>query len=122
GVMHRSAPTGTSRGRPALTLGLLAFGMLIIATDFNIVYVALPTIGRELGFSVQTLQCVVSAYAVTWGGFLLLGGRAVDRIGPRRMFVFALALYGLASLAGGLAGSVGSLVGARALQGIGAAV
>jgi len=96
--------------------------MLIIATDFNIVYVALPTIGRELGFSVHTLQWVVSGYAVTWGGFLLLGGRAVDRLGPRRMFIFALALYGVASLVGGLADSSGWLVGARAVQGIGAAV
>lgn len=121
-VMPRSARTGTSRGRPALTLALLAFGMLIIATDFNIVYVALPTIGRELGFSVQTLQWVVSGYAVTWGGFLLLGGRAVDRLGPRRMFISALALYGVASLVGGLANSAAWLVGARALQGIGAAV
>lgn len=119
--MPRSPWAGTSRGRPALTLAVLAFGMLIIATDFNIVYVALPTIGRELGFSVQTLQWVVSGYAVTWGGFLLLGGRAVDRLGPRRMFAFALALYGMASLVGGLADSAVWLVGARAVQGIGAA-
>lgn len=108
--------------RSARKLALLAFAMLIISIDFNIVYVALPRIGHELNFSSQTLQWVVSGYAVTWGGFLLLGGRAVDRLGPRRMFVLALSLYGIASLVGGLAREAGWLVGARAVQGVGAAV
>jgi MFS family permease len=96
--------------------------MLIIAIDFNIVYVALPEIGHALDFSAQSLQWVVSAYAVTWGGFLLLGGRAVDRLGPRRMFVSALGLYAVSSMFGGFASNGGLLLGARAFQGLGAAV
>ncbi len=108
--------------RSGLKLALLAFSMLIIAIDFNIVYVALPSIGDQLGFTPQTLQWVVSAYAVTWGGFLLLGGRAVDRLGPRRMFLCALGVYAVSSLIGGFASDAGLLVGARALQGVGAAL
>jgi EmrB/QacA subfamily drug resistance transporter len=109
------------RRRTGLTLALLAFAQLIIALDYNIVYVALPEIGGDLGFSGQTLQWVVSAYAVTFGGFLLLGGRAADLAGRRRMFVFALVLYGLSSLVGGLAPDQGLLVAARAVQGLGGA-
>ncbi|WP_131736120.1 MFS transporter [Actinomadura roseirufa] len=103
-------------------LALLAFAQLIIAIDFNIVYVALPDIGRELGFSTQSLQWVVSAYAVGFGGFLLLGGRAADRFGARRLFVFGLLLFGLACLAGGLAVTPAMLMAARAVQGLGAAL
>ncbi|MFI6643560.1 MFS transporter [Streptomyces sp. NPDC050504] len=104
------------------TLALLAFSQLIVALDYNIVYVALPDIGRELGFSAQSLQWVVSAYAVGLGGFLLLGGRAVDRLGARRMFVAGLTLYGISSLVGGLAEGPGPLVAARVVQGIGGAL
>ncbi|MEE4493293.1 MFS transporter [Streptomyces sp. BE230] len=108
--------------RPGLVLALLAFAQFISAIDYNIVYVALPDIGRALGFTTQSLQWVVSAYAVALGGLLLLGGRAADLLGPRRMFALALWLYGLASLAGGLATSPGILVAARAVQGIGGAL
>ncbi|GAA1858260.1 MFS transporter [Actinomadura bangladeshensis] len=108
--------------RPAAALALLAFAQLIISLDYNIVYVALPEIGSELGFSAQTLQWVVSAYAVAFGGFLLLGGRAVDLFGPRRVFMAGLALYAVSSLAGGLAGSPVPLVAARAVQGLGGAL
>lgn len=101
---------------------LLAFSQLIVALDYNIVYVALPDIGRELGFSTQSLQWVVSGYAIGFGGFLLLGGRAVDRLGARRMLVLGLALYGISSLAGGLAADPGLLVAARAVQGLGGAL
>ncbi|XVQ06962.1 MFS transporter [Spirillospora sp. CA-255316] len=111
-----------SRSRPGLALALLAFAQLIIALDFNIVYVALPEIGRELSFSDQGLQWVVSAYAVVFGGFLLLGGRASDLLGRRRMFALALALYAGSSLAGGLAQGPGLLIAARAVQGIGGAL
>ncbi|WP_327133099.1 MFS transporter [Streptomyces sp. NBC_01343] len=104
-----------------LTLALLAFAQLIISIDYNIVYVALPDIGSGLGFSAQTLQWVVSAYAVAFGGFLLLGGRACDLFGPRRMFVLGLALYAGSSLLGGLAGTPEVLIAARAIQGIGGA-
>ncbi|HEX4815969.1 MAG TPA: MFS transporter, partial [Nonomuraea sp.] len=103
-------------------LALLAFAQFISAIDYNIVYVALPEIGRQIGFSTQTLQWVVSAYAVAFGGFLLLGGRAADLLGRRRMFAVALALYGIASLAGGLATSPGLLIAARAVQGLGGAL
>lgn len=108
--------------RPGLTLALLAFAQLIISIDYNIVYVALPEIGGSLGFSAQTLQWVVSAYAVAFGGFLLLGGRASDLFGPRRMFVLGLTLYAASSLAGGLADAPWPLVAARAVQGLGGAL
>lgn len=105
-----------------MRLALLAFTQLIVTIDYNIVYVALPDIGKALGFSAQSLQWVVSAYAVGVGGALLLGGRLVDRIGPRRMFMLGLALYGVSSLVGGLAQNAGMLVAARAVQGIGGAL
>ncbi|TDD78929.1 MFS transporter, partial [Actinomadura darangshiensis] len=108
--------------RDRLRLGLLALTQLIVALDYNIVYVALPDIGRTLGFSPSSVQWVVSAYAVGLGGLLLFGGRAVDRIGPRRMFMTGLALYGVASLAGGLASGSEVLVAARAVQGAGGAL
>lgn len=110
--------TGARRGA---ALALLAFAQLIYSLDINIVFVALPEIGAGLGFSGQTLQWVVSAYMVFCGGFLLFGGRAADLIGQRRMFIFALSLYALSSLAGGLASSPAVIVAARGVQGIGAA-
>ncbi|MFI6796051.1 MFS transporter [Streptosporangium canum] len=116
-----SGPTPRRR-RLGWTLALLAFAQLITALDFNIVFVALPEIGRDLGFSAHTLQWVTSAYAVAYGGFLLLGGRAADLLGRRRLFVVALLLYALSSLVGGLAESSGLLVAARAVQGLGGAL
>lgn len=103
-------------------LALLALSQLITALDFFIVVVALPDIGSDLGFSAQALQWVSSAYAVTYGGFLLFGGRAADLLGRRRMFVLALALFAVSSLAGGLAQSQELLIAARAVQGIGGAL
>jgi EmrB/QacA subfamily drug resistance transporter len=114
-----SKPQAPRLGR---SLVLLAMAQLIFSLDVNIVFVALPEIGADLGFSNQTLQWVVGAYVVFAGGFLLLGGRAADLLGRRRMFVLALALYAFASLAGGLAGSPGVIISARAVQGIGAAL
>ncbi|MDP4502188.1 MFS transporter [Nonomuraea turcica] len=108
--------------RPGLRLALLAFTQLIVALDYNIVYVALPDIGSALGFTAQSVQWVVSAYAIGLGGLLLLGGRAVDKLGARRMFVLGLTLYGVASLAGGLAADSGVLIAARAVQGVGGAL
>ncbi|MEV8435843.1 MFS transporter [Actinosynnema sp. NPDC051121] len=116
-------PTATPSARrlgPALLL--LGFAQLIITVDFNIVYVALPGIGDALGFSAQTLQWVISAYAVAFGGLLVLGGRAADLLGRRRMFVLALTVYALASLIGGLAPNTGVMIAARALQGLGGAL
>ncbi|MGN5631014.1 MFS transporter [Streptomyces sp. AC154] len=114
------APARSKRASAA-TLALLAFAQLIISVDYNIVYVALPRIGSGLGFSAQHLQWVISAYAVAFGGFLLLGGRACDLFGPRRTFVLGLSLYGVSSLAGGLATGPALLIAARAVQGIGGA-
>ena len=108
--------------RDRLRLGLLALTQLIVALDYNIVYVALPDIGHTLSFGPQSVQWVVSAYSVGLGGLLLFGGRAVDRLGPRRMFMTGLALYGVASLVGGLSPDSGVLVAARAIQGAGGAL
>lgn len=108
--------------RPRAVLALLASAQLIVAVDFDIVFVALPQIGHELDFSAQSLQWVVSAYTVVLGGFLLIGGRAADRVGGRRVFLAGAAIFGTASLAGGLAGLPGLLVAARAVQGLGAAL
>lgn len=118
GAATMAGGTGTKRGA---TLALLAFAQLIIALDLNIVFVALPEIGSSLGFSGQTLQWVVSAYTVFTGGFLLFGGRAADLIGQRRVFIFALWLYALSSVVGGLAWSPELIIAARAVQGIGGA-
>ncbi|MFB7335739.1 MFS transporter [Streptomyces adustus] len=119
--MSASSPA-RSAGRSGTKMALLAFCMLIFSVDYNIVYVALPEIGREVGFSAQSLQWVVSAYSVGLGGALLIGGRAVDRLGARRILVLALGLYGVASMAGGLAGSPGLLIAARVVQGLGGAL
>ena len=108
--------------RQASTLALLAFAMLIVSLDQYIVVVALPEIGRELGYSAQTLQSVISTYAVASAGFLLLGGRAADLVGPRRVFVSGLALYAVGSLVGGLAPAPEVLLAARAVQGLGGAL
>lgn len=114
-----AAPT---RDRRAATLALLSFAMLIVSLDQYIVVVALPEIGRVLGYSPQTLQLVISAYAVASSGFLLFGGRAADLLGQRRMLVVGLMLYGVASLAGGLARGPEIQLTARAVQGLGGAL
>src|ERR671918_218778 len=103
-------------------LALLGFAMLIVSLDQYIVVVALPEIGRDLGYSAETLQTVISAYAVASAGFLLLGGRAADVVGRRRVFVMGLALYAGGSLAGGLATSAGVQLAARSVQGLGGAL
>jgi EmrB/QacA subfamily drug resistance transporter len=104
------------------TLTLLALAQLLYALDLNIVFVALPEIGRDLGFPGQTQQLVVSAYVVFAGGFLLFGGRAADLLGRRRMFVLAVSLYAVSSLAGGLAPSREVIIMARAVQGVAGAL
>ncbi len=94
----------------------------MVILDISVVNVALPSIRTGLGFTQQDLQWVVNAYTVTFAGFLLLGGRAADLLGRRRVFVGGLLLMALASLIGGVADSQATLVGARAAQGVGAAV
>lgn len=118
--IDEQAATGDRRLGLALTV--LACAQLVTALDFNIVYVALPEIGLRLGFSPQSLQWVFSAYSVMFGGFLLLGGRAADLFGRRRMFILGLALYASSSLLGGLAQSPLAIIAARAIQGLGGAV
>ncbi|MFI6518235.1 MFS transporter [Spirillospora sp. NPDC050679] len=118
-----TSPDNTTTGaRSRWVLGLLAFSSLITSLDFTIVYVALPDIAREVGLSGHATQWVISAYAIFFGGFLLLGGRSADLLGRRRMFVLGMLLFGGASLLGGLATSPATLIAARALQGIGGAV
>ena len=94
----------------------------MVILDLSIVNVALPSIQSSLGFSSPELQWVVDAYAITFAGFLMFGGRAADHFGQRRTFVAALLLFGLASLAGGVAPSQEVLVGARAVQGFAGAL
>ena len=96
--------------------------MMIVSLDQYIVVVALPDIGRDLGYSPQTLQSVVSAYAIASSGFVLLGGRASDRLGRRRVLLVGLSLYLIASLGGGLASSAAEQLTARAVQGLGGAL
>ncbi|MGC0416288.1 MFS transporter [Embleya sp. AB8] len=123
-----SAPAGpgTSSGSAGRhlgwTLALLALAQSIYALDLNIVFVALPEIGSDLGFPGQTQQLVVSAYVVFAGGFLLVGGRAADLLGRRRTFVVALSGYAVSSLAGGLAPNAGTIIAARAVQGVAGAL
>jgi MFS family permease len=103
-------------------LALLCGAFFMVILDANIVVVALPSIEADLGFSEQGLQWVISAYALTFAGLLLLGGRAADLLGRRRLFMIGLLCFTLASLVCGLAWSPGALIGARAAQGIGAAI
>jgi len=105
-----------------LALALLALTQFVIVLDASIVNVALPSIGRALHFSQDDLSWVVNAYTLSFGGFLLLGGRLADLLGRRRLFIAGLVLFSLASLLGGLAQSDVWLVAARAVQGLGAAM
>src|SRR5256714_5045110 len=105
-----------------IALALLCVAQFVVVLDASIVNVALPTIGRALHFSESSLPWVVNAYVLTFGGFLLLGGRVADLIGRRRVFMSGLVLSALASLAGGLAVDSGQLIAARAVQGLGAAI
>jgi EmrB/QacA subfamily drug resistance transporter len=105
-----------------LALLLLAMTQFVVVIDASIVNVALPSIGSHLHFARADLSWVVNAYTLTFGGFLLLGGRLADLLGRRRMFMLGLALFSVASFAGGIAQSEGWLLAARAIQGLGAAI
>ena len=105
-----------------LALALLSAVQFMVVLDIAVVNVALPSIKVDLGFSEQDLQWVVSAYALVFGGFLLLGGRAADVLGRRRVFAVGLVAFTVASLVAGLAWSEPSLIAARAFQGLGAAI
>jgi EmrB/QacA subfamily drug resistance transporter len=118
--MMNTAPIPEIRRWRAFAVLAVSFFMTIV--DLTIVNVALPTIGRELHISESDLQWVVTAYGITFGGFLLLGGRAADLLGRRRILMLGLAVFTAASLGAGLAASSGFLIAMRGLQGLGAAV
>ncbi|WP_249998706.1 DHA2 family efflux MFS transporter permease subunit [Actinoplanes sp. M2I2] len=107
---------------PWSTLAVLAFAQFMVVLDVTIVNVALPDIQGDLSFSASGLQWVISAYTLLFGGFLLLGGRAADLLGRRRLFIAGLALFAVTSLIAGLAQNPEQLVVMRALQGLGAAL
>src|SRR5579871_1970254 len=120
----REPPAGsflaTNRGK--LTLAFLCMVGFLDFVDASIVNVALPSIRNDLHFSIESLQWVLSGYLLTYGGFMLLGGRAADLLGRRRLLVGGTTLFALSSLGGGVAGSEGVLIGARLAQGLGAAM
>jgi EmrB/QacA subfamily drug resistance transporter len=120
--MTEPAPRTEPDPRRWRALALLCGAFFMVILDAAIVTVALPSIEEELDFSAQGLQWVVSAYALTFAGLLLLGGRAADLLGRRRVFMVGVVVFTLASLLCGLAWSNQALIGARALQGIGAAI
>ena len=101
---------------------LICTAIFVVVLDIAIVNVALPSIGTDLDFAEENLQWVITAYGLTYGGFLLLGGRAADLLGRRVVFMGGLALFGLASLVCGLSTSSGMLIAARGVQGLGAAI
>jgi EmrB/QacA subfamily drug resistance transporter len=114
--------TSTSNINRWRAFALLAVSYFMTIIDLTIVNVSLPTIGRDLHFTAASLQWVVTAYAITFGGFLLLGGRAADLLGRRRILMLGLGLFTAASLACGVATGDGFLIGSRAVQGVGAAI
>ena len=120
-AQSQAPPLYTPRAKN-LALALLAMTQFVIVIDASIVNVALPSIGAHLHFARADLSWVVNAYVLTFGGFLLLGGRMADLLGRRRMFMLGLVVFSLASFAGGIAQSEGWLIAARAVQGLGAAI
>lgn len=119
--MGRAAAPGAA-ARPGLTLAAVAVVQFMVSLDLSVVNVGLPQIAAGLGFGTVGLTWVIHAYALAFGGLLLLGGKAADRYGRKRVLLLGLGLFGLASLVGGLAQEPGHLVAARAAQGVGAAV
>jgi EmrB/QacA subfamily drug resistance transporter len=120
----RSQPPGAARRghHPALALTIIAASQLMVVLDATIVNIALPQMQQALGFSTTSLSWVLNAYTLTFGGLLLLGGRAGDILGRRRVFIAGILVFTVASFVGGLATSSGWLLAARALQGVGAAI
>ncbi|HEX4660289.1 MAG TPA: MFS transporter [Streptosporangiaceae bacterium] len=116
------SPSGRPSGHSGLGLALILTAAFMVVLDFSIVNVALASIERELGFSASAVQWIVTGYAIAFGGLLILGGRAADVFGRRRMFMAGLLIFSAASLAGGLAHDPFLLVAARVVQGAGAAL
>ena len=119
---HQPAHRRPSRGRPGVVLAVILVAQLMVMLDMSIVNVALPQMRGALGFSTSGLSWVLNAYSLAFGGLLLLGARAGDLLGRRRSFLVGVAVFSLASLAGGLATSSGVLLAARAVQGAGGAL
>jgi MFS family permease len=115
-------PAAGIRAGQAVTLALVSVAQFLIALDYSIVYLALPSIATSLRIVPALVQWVVSAYAVLFAGFLIVGGRLTDRFGSARMFVIAILLFGMASAAGAAAGNGAVLISARGVQGLGAAL
>jgi len=113
----------TRRGstNPWIVLVLVCFAQFMVVLDATVVNVALPSIQKDLGLSEANLQWIINAYTLVFGGFLLLGGRAGDLLGRKRLFLFGLVVFTVASLLDGLSQTSGMLIGSRALQGLGAA-
>jgi EmrB/QacA subfamily drug resistance transporter len=125
---ERAVPTHDERdirqdtARSGLQLALILVASFMVVLDFTIVNIALPSMERDLGVATPVVQWVVTGYAIAFGGLLILGGRAADTLGRRRMFIVGLVVFSLASLAGGLAGDPVLLIASRIVQGAGAAL
>src|SRR5215472_57034 len=121
---RHSRPSGTARldQHQGLRLALILLAAFMVVLDFSIVNVALPSIERELSMTASAVEWVITGYAIAFGGLLILGGRAADLVGRRRMFMTGLLAFTAASLAGGLAHDPALLIAARVVQGAGAAV
>ena len=117
-----TASTAPATARPPATLAVLSVAQFLIALDYSIVYVALPSIAGDLRFEQTLAQWVVSAYAVFFAGFLVVGGRLSDRVGAKRLFIVAITVFGVASAVGGAADDGTALLAARGAQGLGAAL
>ena len=120
--MHTLVSRLTGADRRWVGLAVIVTAQFMVVLDVAIVNVALPTIKTDLHFSESSLQWVVTAYSILFGGMLLLGGRMADLLGRRRLFMAGLALFTASSLLDGLAWSEGSLIAFRSLQGLGAAL
>jgi MFS family permease len=126
--MHMSAAAAeTDAGRTIgvnanAVLAIVAVAQFMVVLDASIVNVALPTIKRDVGFSEQSLSWILNAYTLIFGGFLLLGGRAADRLGRRRLFMAGIGVFAVASLVCGVSQSEGELLVARGFQGLGGAM
>jgi MFS family permease len=118
-VRHQAAKIGQRSRRLGLVLAVIATAQLMVTLDLTIVNVALPHIQAALGFSGSNLEWVANAYAVAFGGLMLLGGRSGDLLGRRRIFIAGLVVFVLASLIGGFATDQAWLLSARAVQGVG---
>src|SRR5919198_4178694 len=118
----RPPPVRRHATNPWVVLVLICLAQFMVVLDATIVNVALPSIQKDLHLSQGNLQWIVNAYTLVFGGFLLLGGRAGDLLGRKRLFLLGLVVFTGASLLDGLASSEGMLIGARALQGLGAAL